>query len=379
MDDPCVRKSTNPSPVIAPQKLECSVGQIVEDLIVFNSESGGKIIINTEGDTIEEEHSKKAKQIASALPVDKDTIEETDEGTPEPPCKKQNTNKTLEQDLILSEEETEKAENSQKWKLVPLNSPKPKTLAKSLKIKNYPPNLKTKSKVYKSKEFIAISDSEEECGDGEIASTRNNNSSVKKLDEDVPRKKIKLIDPIASTGQKACIYIFKNHPKKGEKCGHLSREDLCPTHKKLSGSSHPVQIIRKLNEQLSDLKKSFDEKESEHKKVVNGLEKEIESLKVCIENMQTNLKEINIKIAKFSTNESSPSNNIKTTKITKLNKEMSYKLIKYLGEEGVFESPVGTFKMKIPANMGKPKSEDTPILKFNQEIHKFEWLEKGEK
>lgn len=403
--DPCVRKTTKPSQVFAPPKrqwtevsTETTVGDVIENLILFNSESQGKVGINNNGDTIEAENEHK-NSFHPTLEIGlrkRDLIIE-------PPSKKQKTNHILEDDLVLSEEDDMKSQSSQTWKLLPLSSPNFKTVKK-------PDEKVTKKQGFKSKEFL--SDSEEE-----------------KPRNDAPKTLTKLIEALPMAGQKPCKYIFKNQPKKGLRCGQLSKEDHCQAHKKLlAGNSvvHGKESVESLKKQIYDLKKSFEEKDSkslckisnlekemyELKQCLNGFKsdtkfeiknmfeeqknqeqvagskKEAESFKKCVRDLQINMQEISNKIEHISThetyksdqklkliNQTKLSSTIRNTKINKLNREMVYKLTKYIGEEGVFESLSGTFRMKIPSKMNKPSPEEKPTLKFNPISATFEWTE----
>lgn len=383
MNDPCVRKSTNPPPVIAPQKMPNTVGQMIEDLILFNSECGGKVVINSEGDKVEKVN--ESEQCST-----NDVIEKMEEKRLEPSGSNTKV-ETLEEDLTLSDEE----EEGKKWKLVPLKSPEPKK-STGLKLKNYPPNSKTTTKMYKSKEFISISDSEDSENE-----ERRSTQQKRKLNknEEVPSKKVKLISPINPKESKHCKYLFKNHPKKGETCGLLTKEDFCNTHKKImtSGNLRCKQRIEHMDTQISEIKDSFNKKEKariEKLRVIEGeiaslkqkeagkltisaLEKEVNSLKETVRNLQSNLQELQNKFDHIMTEnkvEELNKKKIKTTKICRLNRDIPYKLTQYVGDEGVLESQAGTFKLKIPASMERPKIEENPILKYNDVLQRFEWL-----
>lgn len=336
--DPCVRKATNPLPVNAPQKEgdSANVGDLLEALIVLESASekiNPKIVGAGKRERKEEETSKR-------------------------PSKQLKSDEIVSFDLCVSDEEIQKDEN---WTLIPYTSP-PKTRKPAEVFKA------RISKTIKSKEYI--SDSEDEL-------ERTNSLPLTKpsiQSQDVKRSEIKVISPKPMTTDKRCKYIFKNQPRKGIRCNQVSKEELCQTHKKVVGGTHDKESPETLKRQILELKKVIVENEKNSKSIIADLAKEVELLKESVRDSKSSIQEMNNKIEHLLTNKSSQQTSfIQTKKMHKLNRDGTYKLLRYLEGEGVFLSEAGTIKIKIPLGMNKPCPEENLALKFNKETSQFEW------
>lgn len=370
MSDPCLRKNTNPLPVCAPQKPDrATVGDIIDSLIEFNSGTR----INMDGDRIEEVKNnlkrplleKQTFDLGEEKPQNETKHLNDQDGIASTPNLGENT--TLEADLTLSDDDTAKIDKSQKWKLVSLSIPKKQNTSR--------PSHKsiTNKTLYKSKEYISDDDSSSDEKPGkttpEVHTTPKEppNKQIKVHEIEVPRKKLKLLNYTPSQPEKnKCSYVFKNHPRKGIKCGQDSRGELCSTHKKLTSGVNPVHDrggVDRLEKELENIKKQMQEKNDENSKKIEKLEKEVELLKHLVDEIKSRSEE------KKETNEQ-----YKNTKINKLRWDKKYKLIKYVdNEEAVFESDSFLYKIKIPSSIKKPQPQDNLYLTFNAALQKFDW------
>lgn len=352
-----IRKPTQPNPVFAPPPKgdSSTVGDVIEDLIILNS-----YINSNSSENIDDTENRKRKL-------------ESEVANRSPNLKKTKKSE-LEQDLHLSEEDVKNPKCREAWKMTQITEVSPN--------KRKPVNNVTKNKnqKYKSAEFV-ISD-DEDCNE-DLSLVEQSVAKIHATKENYARK-LKFTSPKPMNNLQRCRYLFKNHPRKGERCDLRTKEVYCPTHKKImisqsnSAKVSATKLIPSDNfgKEIKTLNMGRENEDSKTHEKINKLEKEIEDLKKIVRGCQTNIQELNNKISYLLAQDKTglPAVAAVSKKIHKLDREKTYTLTQYIGEEGIFKSGTDIFKIKIPRGMNKPENMGSQQLKFNPESSKFEWI-----
>lgn len=209
---------------------------------------------------------------------------------------------------------------------------------------------------FKSVPFISDSDSDDD--DVKIIPSTSKSShkheslleSLLKKKNDAPKiKSTILIEPqdnikIKAKLKQQCKFILKKGSRKGEKCPHWQKDELCTSHRAISGNKTASAIPK-----------------------IDGHE-----IKHAVSQLDNKLLEI-VKSVEKLTPKNSDTNSIKDMKLSKLNKKSEYTLICYLDGKALLESERGKAKVKIPKSMEKPDATKNVKLVFDPKTKMFDW------
>lgn len=313
MDDPCVRKSTNPLPVTTSLKRA--------------SEGDSKTV-------------KKGKfEHGESLNIN-------------------NPVSILEEDLNLSNDDEEVIETEKSVQgIIDIMISE---VLKEDKIPDEP--IKTVKKKFTSKEFILSSDEEVE---------RDKCDSQKQ--ESVKQKQTVLIEP---KKKNQCRYIFVKKPKKGERCTNLTDSTFCIIHKKNYEKSQNLNKPTKIEEKIRDLQFTTQELNSkvdhiitkckgEESKNYNHLKTKCDELELKLEKMTKKMKDTQQRPAVKEVRKS----------IHKLNKKQCYRVTSYDGKRGIkLVSDNKIIHLKMPKEMKCPEHYKNKSFKFNTDKNIFEFV-----
>lgn len=212
-------------------------------------------------------------------------------------------------------------------------------------------------------------------------------------------------------GRTQCKHEYKKGEKKGEKCERFGQGDYCPLHKLKDDSISKTRVkeiankneeIQRKIEHLEDtiLKQNAATKQDREKicklqRLVSilrldrerslKLEKEVDTLKQTVRDIQSQNQEMSNKIDHILNNrKDKPSveiakSRIEHQKIYNLDKSKKYKLIKIVERDAFLEASGKVTKVKIPKGMenaDQNKHVSDLFLCFNVEKKIFEWTDK---
>lgn len=413
--DPCVRKSTMPTPPVSGKK------RVLEESSLSVESISNLDLEISQTKKIKAALEEQLENIISKQIKEKETVDLTCPDV---------ENGSVENDLTLSDSEVE-AENSSsspgKQTETASSSPVKKINGTTFKESNIKHNedkanvkvneetqtkldLTKKNKIFKSKEFIEETDSESE--DKEV--TPN---------PEPPKRSAILIDirDIKSVSDlQQCSYTLIKGSRKGERCTNRQKSNLCSLHskEKKEGATSKKQLLeilentKKENAMLrrenlylkrSNVDKKKDEIKSEDKndtmKVkISLLLQSVASLREknqLLEDNQKSIKkeqlEMTNKISKLEavikqfqqTKEVKSTSKITPTttrsKLNQLNKNQFYKLVAYCGaskldsKEGMFSSEGKNVRITLPRLLERKDVGEDWGLKFSTEETKFVW------
>lgn len=377
--DPCVRITTNPAPVFAPQReLQTAVDLLIESAINEEILSIQGLVENKEGgftECCDKDVSKQTLDVTSTSGGNSNKREGHAENT----SGEGGRDKMLTSDLYLSDEGATSLQES-KSPVKKIDTIKP---AHGKTPKSHV--LKTK---IKSSEYVELSSSESE----------EESKSAK--------KKIKLISPlplkkkfehvfIGGSGKVQCRHVLLRGDKKGLRCTssiNAGFGDLCDKHvrKTNAGKVKLQEKVESMEREWIDLKKKLLDYEKTtlsqkrciftNRQKILALEKETEQLKNTIRGYEVNAQEMQNKldtVLNKRPEQNTPSKNIDVPrrKITKLDKGKTYKLVKFEGSEAVLQHKDEQFRLILPSHMHRPGTEGKWSLTFNSHSNKFEWLQ----
>lgn len=254
--------------------------------------------------------------------------------------------------------------------------------------------------------------------------------------QEVPRKAI-LVDAIpiksqivksklvSERGLLQCSYILVRGDRKGERCTNKQKTPFCGLHDKekkdtsvskqrliqlLDETKKENQVMRqellvlkKLKNDIESCNKNKEEKSKETeqiKKHIFQMRKTIFTMRQDKANQEQKMKEINeekivlrnklseleAKLNNLNTQEDcrSPKSRGPTKpprrKLSKLNKTLEYKLIKYCSvprstaKEAIFECADGRFKVDLPQKFDKKEENENLVVKYSVEDKRFMWF-----
>lgn len=324
MADPCVRKVTNPLPVLAPKRpSEESSG---------NEAKKPKTFLEDDLSLSDCDIEETQKSVTDLINIMIDDAIKGTEGIPEKPLVQKKP--FVSKEFVSSDDETDE-------------------------------EVKSKEKLNKK-----------ETEHKEKLEKFKNEQSLKKKEAESKEKKTVIISPLKKEQKNQCRYVFVKKPKKGERCTNQTKTHFCNIHSSKIDKPEKIRNI-KIDEQEQKIQDTIRELQFNSHTIgtkVDSMMDKIQNNSNIVE-IKTKLNQLETKIKKLE--ESNLQQTISKTpkKLHKLNKRVEYKLVANEGK-GIVKLLTNSrlHLVKLPkTGLLLPEDLTNVTLKYNEETKQFEF------